>query len=108
MTGGRDSGFKKLRTTEIFAQDGTFQPGPDMPDTLVQHCQVQMGTSVYVVGGSGASGGSSSVFVLEGSLWREVSPMLTPREDLTCIAYHGKIYARLGWRSTVSVHSGDK
>eukprot|EP00091_Calanus_sinicus_P011320 TRINITY_DN25666_c0_g1_i1.p1 TRINITY_DN25666_c0_g1~~TRINITY_DN25666_c0_g1_i1.p1 ORF type:complete len:122 (+),score=15.26 TRINITY_DN25666_c0_g1_i1:105-470(+) len=64
-----------------------------MPATLYRHCQVQMGTSVYVMGGYGSSGWSASVFVLEDSVWREASPMVTPRSFHACTAHEGKIYA---------------
>jgi N-acetylneuraminic acid mutarotase len=107
VTGGSSLGVK-FQTTEILTGDGTSQPGPDMPAALDKHCQVQMGTSVYVMGGRGSSGASSSVFMLEGLVWREVSPMLTPRYDLTCIAYGGKIYANGGYGggslSTVEIY----
>ena len=93
MTGGEDSSFTTLLTTEILTGEGTFQPGPDMPAELYDHCQVQMRTSVYVIGGYGPNVDSSSVFVLQDLVWKEVSPLLTPRGQHACIAYGGKIYA---------------
>jgi N-acetylneuraminic acid mutarotase len=93
VTGGRDSFTRLLLpTTEILKGDGTSQPGPDMPGANYDHCQVQMGTSVYVIGGW-EEYRSSSVFVLEDLVWRKVSPMLSTRSDHACIAYGGKIYA---------------
>jgi serine/threonine-protein kinase PknK len=92
VTGGNEYP-NDLRTTEILTGDGTSQPGPDMPAALFGHCQVQMGSSVYVIGGTLWNGRSSSVFVLQDLMWREVSPLPAPRYEQACIAYGGKIYA---------------
>ena len=95
VMGGIDSTILEtiLRTTEILTGEGTSQPGPDMPAALEDHCQLQMGTSVYVIGGYGPTYDSSSVFMLQDLMWREVSPMLASRYWHSCIAYGGKIYA---------------
>jgi hypothetical protein len=97
VTGGRNSSLTRLPTTEIWTGEGTSEPGPDMPAALAEHCQVQLGNSIYVMGGIGLSGRSSSVFVLEGLMWREVSPLRIPSGAHACIAYGGKIYAIGGW-----------
>ena len=73
-------------------------PGPDMPGALRDHCQVNMGSSVYVLGGTaGSSGASSLVFVLELGVWRAISSMRDPRSSLACIAHDGSIYAIGGY-----------
>ena len=64
-----------------------------MPAALYNHCQVHMSTSVYVMGGMGSSSYSSSVFFLQDLMWREVSPMLAPRQVPAFIAPDMKIYA---------------
>ena len=48
-----DSSSTVLQTTEIIGENGLHYPVPDMPSALYDHCQVQLGTSVYVVGGMG-------------------------------------------------------
>ena len=106
MTGGNSG--NSLQTTEMLAGEGTSQPGPDMPAALKDHCQVQMGTSVYVMGGYGPTYDSSSVFMLQDLMWREVSPMLASRYWHSCIAYGGRIYAIGGFAdyalSTVEIY----
>lgn len=99
VTGGWDSNFVDLQTTEMLKDTGN-EPGPDLPSAFHAHCQVLMGTSVYVAGGTGPTHYLSSVFVLESGVWRSLSPMITSRHGHSCIAFEGKMYA-IGGRGSL-------
>ena len=93
-------------TTVVFTEDGNSDPGPVMPSGREQHCQLLIGTSVYVIGGyEQGVGDSNSMIVLEEGVWRELSAMPNTRTNHACIAYSGKIYAIGGsWNPTVDIY----
>ena len=94
VTGGGDSTLNLLQIPEIFTEGGASSPGPAMPAAIKSHCQVQMGTSVYVIGGIRQSNVIfGDVFILDGVVWSEGTSMITPRYNHACIDYSGNIYA---------------
>ena len=95
VTGGVDSTLNLLHIPEIFTEGGTSSPGPEMPAAIKSHCQVLMGTSVYVIGGLRQSNEIlGDVFILDGGAWMlGALSMSTPRYNHACIDYSGNIYA---------------
>ena len=55
LTGGRiEKSLKNrtlpfLNTSEILV-DGIWEPGPDLPSRLFEHCQVTVGQTIYIAG----------------------------------------------------------
>ena len=92
-SGGKDVNSNNyFQTTEIYRVDGTWTNGPNLPTELHDHCQVQVGTQVFIIGGRSGAGSSSSIFLLENNGWREMSSMIQAREFHACVELLGKIY----------------
>ena len=49
VPGSLDDTLPPVNTTEILV-DGTWEPGPDLPSPLVNHCQVTVGQTIYIAG----------------------------------------------------------
>ena len=111
VSGGMDTTSDSfLETTEIYNEDGTWEPGPDLPTILRDHCQVQVGTQVFIIGGRADSVTSLSTFVLNENIWEEVTPMEEPREFHACVELMGKIYSIGGSNpagTTVEIYDPD-
>ena len=52
ITGGYDASDTRLRSTEVLTGEG-WLAGPDMPVAVASHCQVSVGSRVYVSGRAG-------------------------------------------------------
>ena len=52
ITGGKDASGTRLSSTEVLTGEG-WVAGPDMPVTVSKHCQVSVGSRVYVSGRAG-------------------------------------------------------
>ena len=94
VSGGLDASSDSfLKTTEIYKKDGSWEPGPDLPTEIHDHCQVEVGTKVFIIGGIANSVTSSLTYVLNENNWEEVTPMAEPREFHACAVLQGKIYS---------------
>jgi hypothetical protein len=52
ITGGDDASYTTLSSTEVMTGEG-WVAGPDMPVAVRRHCQVTVGSRVYVAGRTG-------------------------------------------------------
>ena len=94
VSGGMDAATNSFfKTTEIYKEDGSWEPGPDLPTEIHDHCQVEVGTQVFIIGGRADSVTSSLTYVLNENNWEEVTPMAEPREFHACVELMGKIYS---------------
>ena len=52
VTGGGDaSNNRMVNTTEVFdISENRWRAGPELPTTLIEHCQLQVGDTVFVMG----------------------------------------------------------
>ena len=55
VTGGLDSDFNRLDTTEIIFLNGSTQPGPNLSVVKSSHCLTKHEDIVYLIGGHGGS-----------------------------------------------------
>ena len=93
VSGGMDTKGDFITTTEIYNPDGSWVAGPDLPTELHDHCQVNFGAQVFIIGGRADEVTSSSTFVHEDNSWKEVAPIAEPREFHACAELQGKIYS---------------
>ena len=94
VSGGIGVDNSPLQTVKVLKENLTWVSGPNMPNALRFHCQVFFGTRVFIIGGFGTSGSTSSTLVLEDGEWREDrSPMQTARSHHSCIPFARKIYS---------------
>ena len=54
VTGGEDASGTPLSSTEVLTGEG-WVAGPDMPVAVAEHCQVSVGSRVYVAGRAGGA-----------------------------------------------------
>ena len=113
VSGGMQNGAY-VQTTEMRRVDGNWENGPDLTSALHDHCQLQLGGKVFIVGGRGVgSTPSSDTFFLDGNVWTAVSSMEKAREFHSCVEFLGKIYSiggedGLGGKlSTVEIYDPD-
>merc|ERR1712179_350644 len=96
VTGGFTSGSRDypLDSTEIFV-GGKWLPGPDLPEHRSWHCQVTVGSNVFIFGGEDGSGRSStnSCFMLNGEEWISLPDMKEAWRNPFCAALDNSIYA---------------
>ena len=101
VSGGKGvSNSDYFQTTEIYKPDGTWAAGPDLPTEFHSHCQVQVGTKVFIIGGRSVDNTSPSTFLLENSRWKEMEKMKQPREFHACVEFLGNIYSIGGTAET--------
>ena len=94
VSGGIGVDNSPLQTVKVFKENLNWVSGPNMPNALRFHCQVFFGTRVFIIGGFGTSGSTSSTLELEDGEWREDrSPMQTARSHHSCIPFARKIYS---------------
>ena len=70
-----------------------------MPVGLDEHCQVTVGSDVFVIGGLIRNGGSSAVstvYKLSDGIWTIFSSIKTPRRKHMCSVLNGTIYVMGG------------
>ena len=99
MTGGADESNHYLTSTEVF-KDGSWTPGPQLPNLFYKHCQVEIGGLVIIIGG-GQDGGSGKTFVLEENVWSEVGSLTQARQYHACVEFAGKLYTIGGKTGTL-------
>jgi len=113
LTGGRTDVKNRtlpfLNTSEILV-DGIWEPGPDLPSPLWEHCQVTVGQTIYIAGGTTDAYGpvSNRFYSLDASnlnnntQWAQLSPMqsATGRRRAGCAYNDGLIYVVGGDRQS--------
>ena len=85
-------GGDSFSTTEIF-KEGSWEPGPSLPQPLWNHCQVEVGGQVVIAGGRESGGAVARTLVMDGDSWTEVSSMVHKRQFHACAEFSGKIYS---------------
>jgi len=95
-----------LRTTQIYSED-QWRRGPELPQPVGAHCQVEMDGAAYIIGGSDYYEYLNSVYKLEqgAAAWAAVSSLNTARSVHSCAVLDSLIYVMGGWnRNTVEVY----
>jgi len=96
VTGGFNKEEKTLSHTEYLTRSGKWEEGPRLPYNLRGHCQVTVGSDVYVLGGRNNSSryGLKEVWKLsEGACdWSYVNSMLEIRNNNLCAVHDNYIY----------------
>ena len=97
VTGGDDSS-SKLSSVLVYSND-EWQEYTSLPVGLDEHCQVTVGSDVFVIGGLIRNGGSSAVstvYKLSDGIWTIFSSIKTPRRKHMCSVLNGTIYVMGG------------
>ena len=87
ITGGYEPG--SLKSIAESTRDGrTFQPFPQLPLGLFQHCLVSLEGSdsgdFFLTGGDSGNGRNKKTLIFKKGRWRQVGDMLTARGRLMC------------------------
>merc|ERR1711892_1186463 len=108
VTGGRTQAGTVLPTTQILSED-QWRDGPELPQPVYGHCQVEMDGAAYSIGGVDDDNDLlNSVYKLEqGSAeWAAASSLNTARYEHSCAVLDSRIYVMGGYYdlNTVEVY----
>jgi len=102
--------YQLLNTTELFSNN-EWSAGPVLPHVMQGHCQVTVGSHVYIFGGTSykffEEGYSDYInlptaYKLENDEWKPLPNMTVAPESswIDCVALDNSIYVRGGWPET--------
>jgi len=100
VTGGYSDNWYAY--TEYLTEEGEWVYGPDLPDPMGGHCQLTVGSDVYILGGqTSLSRGLPSVYKLseDSAVWHRVANMEHGRYHHSCALHDNYIYV-MGGRDT--------
>merc|ERR1712179_503773 len=102
VTGGYNGGNNWHAYTEYLTEEGEWVYGPDLPDRMGGHCQLTVGSDVYILGGQNSNiSGLPSVYKLseDSAAWSPVANMEHGRYLHSCALHDDYIYV-MGGRNT--------
>merc|ERR1719308_714512 len=94
ITGGEDDTTNKiLASSMIYTEDAGWEDFTPLPSATYYHCQVSVGDTVYIVGGSTGSDITGDTYKLSMSTrqWVKQSSLNTPRSVHGCAAWDGGV-----------------
>jgi len=94
VTGGDDDASNILSTVLYYTNDKWVEY-PDMPDSVQGHCQVTVGSEVFVIGGADVYT-LSTVYKLSGGTWSVLPSIKTARWGHMCSVLDNVIYVMGG------------
>jgi len=95
VTGGRDYAYNLLSSVLYYTNDKWVEY-PDMPGSVDAHCQVTVGSEVFVIGGYKRYDPLSTVYKLSGGTWSVLPSIKTAREGHMCSVLDNVIYVMGG------------
>lgn len=87
VTGGKTTSGN---SSQIFSK-GSWTDGPNLPESVQNHCQINLNGDVYIIGGR-STDTHSSVYKLENDDWVSKQDLQSARMDHTCVVHNGLIY----------------
>jgi len=96
VTGGVDDSYEALSSVVVY-RDDEWHDYASMPASVYHHCQVTVGSEVFIIGGVNNGDPVSTVYKLSDGNWTVFTNLTTPRRRHMCSVLDGIIYVMGGY-----------